>query len=74
LVPLLGAVLAAVVLPSVVLWVLIGEFAAIGMFVSVLLGGVGARLGGTRRMTWVAPAVGLAAGSPRTTGGGVAPH
>ena len=59
---MLGAVLVAVVLPAVVLWVLIGEFAAYGMFVGVLLGGVGAKLGGTRRMTWVAPGVGLAAG------------
>jgi hypothetical protein len=58
----LGAVLAAIVLPSALLWVLVGEFAAIGMFVGVLLGGVGAKLGGTRRMTWVAPGVGLAAG------------
>ena len=59
---MLGAVLAAIVLPSALLWVLVGEFAAIGMFVGVLLGGVGAKLGGTRRMTWVAPGVGLAAG------------
>jgi Fusaric acid resistance protein-like len=58
----LGAVLVAIVLPSALLWVLVGEFAAIGMFVGVLWGGVGAKLGGTRRMTWVAPAVGLAAG------------
>jgi hypothetical protein len=32
------------------------------MFIGVLLGAVGAKLGGTGRMLYVAPVVGLAAG------------
>jgi len=57
-----GAVLLVAVLPAVLLWVLIGEFAASAMFVGLLLGVVGSKLGGARRMAYLAPAVGLAAG------------
>lgn len=44
------------------MWALVGEFGAAAMFVGILLGGVGAKLGGTRRMSILAPVVGLAAG------------
>jgi Fusaric acid resistance protein-like len=57
-----GAVLVVAVLPAVLLWVLVGEFGAAAMFVGLLLGGVGSKLGGARRMAYLAPAVGLAAG------------
>ena len=59
---ILGALLVAVVLPAVVIGVLVGEFGATAMFTGVLLGGVGAKLGGTRRMGYLAPLMGLAAG------------
>ena len=59
---ILGAVLVAVVLPALLLWALIGEFGAAAMFTGLLLGGVGAKLGGTRRMAFLAPGMGLAAG------------
>jgi hypothetical protein len=39
-----------------------GELGVAAMFVGLLLGAVGAKLGGTRRMLYVAPVVGLAAG------------
>lgn len=59
---ILGALLVAVVLPAVVIGVLVGKFGATAMFTGVLLGGVGAKLGGTRRMSYLAPLMGLAAG------------
>ena len=39
-----------------------GELGVAAIFVGLLLGAVGAKLGGTRRMLYVAPVVGLAAG------------
>jgi hypothetical protein len=59
---ILGAVLVAVVLPALLIWALVGEFAAAALFVGLLLGGVGSKLGGTRRMVYVAAGIGLAAG------------
>ena len=59
---ILGALLVAVVLPAVVIGVLVGKFGATAMVHGVLLGGVGAKLGGTRRMSYLAPLMGLAAG------------
>ena len=59
---ILAAVLVAVVLPCALMWALVGEFGAAAMFMGILLGGVGAKLGGTRRMSVLAPVVGLAAG------------
>ena len=59
---ILGAVLVAVVLPYALMWVLVGEFGAAAMFIGIILGGVGAKLGGTRRMSVLAPVMGLAAG------------
>ena len=59
---IVGAVLVVVVLPAVVIGVLVGEFGFTAMWTGVLLGGVGAKLGGTRRMGYLAPLMGLAAG------------
>ena len=59
---ILGALLVAVVLPALLMWALVGEFGAAAMFMGIILGGVGAKLGGTRRMLFLAPATGLAAG------------
>lgn len=56
------AMLVVVVLPVVLLDVLIGHFAADAMFIGIALGVIGSRLGGTRRMLYIAPALGLAAG------------
>jgi Fusaric acid resistance protein-like len=62
LVNILGAVFVAVVLPVVVVGALVGHFAASAMFTGLLWGALGAKLGGTCRMLYLAPAVGLAAG------------
>ena len=59
---ILAVVLVAVVLPCALMWALVGEFGAGAMFIGILLGGLGAKLGGTRRMSILAPVVGLAAG------------
>jgi hypothetical protein len=59
---ILVALLVAFVLPTLLMWALVGEFAASAMFIGIVLGGVGARLGGTRRMFVLAPLMGLAAG------------
>jgi hypothetical protein len=40
---------------------LVGEFAAYAVFIGVLLGGVGSKVGGTSRMLVLAPVMGLAA-------------
>jgi Fusaric acid resistance protein-like len=58
----LGAVLVGVGLPALVVGLLIGEFAAYALLVGVLLGGVGAKLGGTHRMLVLTPAMGVVAG------------
>src|SRR5262245_48068083 len=57
-----AAVLVVVVLPVVLMDVLVGGFAADAMFVGLVYGVVGGKLGGTRRMSYLAPAVGVAAG------------
>ena len=59
---ILGALLVAVVLPVLLMWAIVGEFGAAAVFMGIILGGVGAKLGGTRRMLFLAPATGLAAG------------
>ena len=59
---ILVALLVAFVLPTLLMWALVGEFAASAMFIGIVLGGVGAKLGGTRRMLVLAPLMGLAAG------------
>ena len=62
LVHILGAVLVVLVLPLVVLDALIGKLGADAMVTGLLLGIIGCKLGGTRRMLYLAPAIGLAAG------------
>jgi MFS family permease len=62
MVHILVAVLVAVVLPMLAIGAIIGEFAAGAMFVGLLFGVVGSKIGGTRRMLYVAPAMGVAAG------------
>jgi hypothetical protein len=59
---ILGAVLAAVVLPVVLIDALVGKFGAAAMILGLLLGFLGSKIGGTRRMLYVAPGVGVAAG------------
>lgn len=58
---ILGAVVVAVVLPVAVAGIVAGELGAQAVFLGVVLGGTGAKLGGTRRMLYLAPAVGGAA-------------
>jgi Fusaric acid resistance protein-like len=57
-----GAVLVVAILPALLMWVLVGEFGAAAMVTGLLLGAVGAKLGGTRRMAYLAPGTGVAAG------------
>jgi Fusaric acid resistance protein-like len=59
---IVGAVAVVAVLPALLMWVLVGEFGATAMFTGLLLGGVGAKLGGTHRMAYLGPGMGLAAG------------
>lgn len=59
---ILAAILVAVVLPIWVIGALIGEFAGAAMFLGVLLGAVGSKVGGTRRMLYLSPAFGVATG------------
>ena len=58
----LAAVVVCGVVPAVVIGELVGEFGVAAMLMGLLLGGIGAKIGGTQRMLYVAPAVGLAAG------------
>jgi hypothetical protein len=59
---ILGAVLVAVVLPAVLIGALVGELGVSAMLVGLLLGASGSKIGGTRRMLYVAPLIGVAAG------------
>jgi hypothetical protein len=59
---ILGAVLVAVVLPVVLIDALVGKFGADAMIIGLLVGVLGSKVGGTRRMLYVAPWVGVAAG------------
>ena len=59
---ILGATLVAVVLPVVLLYVFLGDLGSRAMVIGLLLGVVGSKLGGTRRMLYLAPAVGVAGG------------
>jgi Fusaric acid resistance protein-like len=58
----LVAALVFVVLPMVLVGALVGDFGVGAMGSGLLLGVVGSKLGGTRRMTYVAPAIGVAGG------------
>lgn len=62
MVNILAAVLVGVVLPVVVIGALVGHFGAAAMFLGLLAGALGSKLGGTRRMLYLAPAIGVAAG------------
>jgi hypothetical protein len=62
LVRIVVAVLMALVLPAVVIDVFVGVLGVAAMVVGLLLGAAGAKLGGTRRMLCVAPAMGVAGG------------
>ena len=57
-----GAVVVFVVLPMVLVGALVGEFGAGAMAVGLVLGVAGSKIGGTRRMAYLAPAIGVAAG------------
>ncbi len=59
---ILGAVLVVVVLPVVLMDTLVGKFGADAMLTGLLWGILGSRVGGTRRMLYLAPAIGVAAG------------
>jgi MFS family permease len=56
------AILVAVVLPIVLVDVLVGSYEANAMLLGAMYGGLGAKIGGTRRMLYIAPGIGLAAG------------
>lgn len=58
----IGAVLVVVVLPVVLMDILVGSFGANAMFMGLVYGVVGGKVGGTRRMFYLAPVVGVAAG------------
>jgi MFS family permease len=62
MVNILAAVLVGVVLPVAVVGALIGRFGASAMFIGLVWGALGAKLGGTRRMLYLTPAIGIAAG------------
>ncbi len=56
------AVLVAFVVPVLLLDAFVGQYGANAMVLGVLVGALGSKIGGTRRMLYLAPAVGLAAG------------
>lgn len=58
----LVAVLVAVVVPLLLVGAIIGRFAVGAMFTGLLFGVVGSKIGGTRRMLYIAPTFGVAAG------------
>ena len=59
---ILGAVLVAVVLPALLIGALVGRLGVAAMFTGLVLGAVGSKIGGARRMLYVAPVIGGAAG------------
>ncbi len=59
---ILGAVLVVVVLPVGLMHALAGKLGSSAMIVGLLWGVLGGKIGGTRRMLYIAPAVGVAAG------------
>ena len=58
----LGAVLVVVILPALLMAALVGSLGVSAMFVGLVLGVVGSKLGGTHRMLYIAPGLGVAAG------------
>jgi MFS family permease len=61
-VQILGAVLVVVVLPVGLMHALAGKLGSSATVLGLLLGVLGAKIGGTRRMLYLAPAVAVAAG------------
>jgi hypothetical protein len=59
---ILVAALVVVVLPIVLVGLLVGEFGSAAMLMGLLLGLTGSKIGGSRRMLYVAPGIGVAAG------------
>ena len=59
---IVGAVVVVLVLPALLIDAFVGKLGVSAMFTGVLLGAVGAKLGGTHRMLYVAPALGVAGG------------
>jgi Fusaric acid resistance protein-like len=59
---ILGAALVGVVLPVVLLYVFLGTLGSRAMVIGLLVGVLGSKLGGTRRMLYLAPAVGIVSG------------
>lgn len=59
---ILGAVVVVVVLPVALMDALAGKLGSSAMVLGLLVAVVGAKLGGTRRMLYLAPAVAVAAG------------
>lgn len=59
---ILGAVVVAVVLPVAVAGTVAGQPGAQAVFLGLLLGVIGAKTGGTRRMVYLVPVAGAAAG------------
>jgi hypothetical protein len=58
---LLGAVLVAVVLPTLLMGALVGSLGVSALLTGLTLGVAGAKIGGTHRMLFVAPMLGVAA-------------
>jgi hypothetical protein len=58
----LGALLVAVVLPTLLMGALVGALGVSALLVGLTLGVAGSKLGGTYRMVFVAPILGVAAG------------
>jgi hypothetical protein len=56
------AVVVVVVLPVVLMDALVGQFGANAMFIGLAFGVIGSKIGGTRRMLFVAPGFAVAAG------------
>ena len=59
---IVGAVVVAVVLPALLMYTFVGALGVSAMFVGLVLGLAGAKIGGTHRMLFVAPVLGVAAG------------
>jgi hypothetical protein len=59
---ILGAVLVGAVLPAVVVGAFVGQLGVSALFTGVVWGVLGAKLGGTRRMVYLTPGIGVVAG------------
>jgi hypothetical protein len=58
----LGALLVAVVLPTLLMGALVGSLGVFALLIGLTLGVAGSKIGGTYRMLFVAPMLGVAAG------------